>query len=101
MKWSHGLAARLSAAGVLLGMLVLYPCAFASAMVLPGFASGDVVFVDDDGDRENLFERTSFQCGVGQADAAPDKESWITVNSDSLDATNAKAALVFGHAFAV
>ncbi len=66
----------------------------------PGYSSGtSIVWID--GDREEIFARTSYQCPSGPADAAPDKETWITVNSATLDATNAKAALVFGHAYAV
>ncbi len=64
----------------------------------PGYSSGNTVFWIE-GDREEIFTRSSFNCPAN-AGAAPDEDQWITVDSATLNATNAKAAIVFGHAFA-
>ena len=74
--------------------------AFSVSSVEAQFDSGGTIFWIE-GDRENIFSRqSSFNCPAGPADVAPDENTWITVDSATLNATNAKAAIVFGHAFA-
>ena len=66
----------------------------------PGFGSGTTIFWIE-GSRQEVFTRqSSYNCPSGPADTAPDEDTWILVNSATLDATNAKAAIVFGHTFA-
>jgi hypothetical protein len=61
------------------------------------FITGSKVFWID-GDREEVFSRLSLS-GCPAA-AAPDAATWITVDSATLNGTNAKAAVLFAHAFA-
>ena len=87
-------AARIDLGVIILSLLILISPGSAWAQ----FNSGNVIFFDDDGTREELFNRlSSTAC---PASAAPDEDTWITINSATLDATNAKAAIVFGHAIA-
>ncbi len=73
---------------------------FSVSSVEAQFDSGSKIFWIE-GDREEIFSRaSSFNCPAGPADVAPDENTWITVDSATLNATNAKAAIVFGHAFA-
>jgi hypothetical protein len=73
---------------------------FSVSSVEAQFDSGSTIFWTE-GDREDIFLRASSDnCPAGPADVAPDKNTWITVDSATLNATNAKAAIVFGHAFA-
>src|SRR3972149_3860115 len=80
------------AAFVLLAWILMDP-----VRVAAGFIEGSKVFWIE-GDREEIFNRVS-TAGC-PASAATDKNTWITVNSATLNGTNAKAAIVFGHAFA-
>ena len=74
--------------------------AFSVSSVVAQFDSGGTVFWIE-GDREDIFLRASSDnCPAGPADVAPDENTWITVDSATLNATNTKAAMVFGHAFA-
>jgi len=76
--------------------------AFSVSSVVAQFDSGGRIFWVE-GDREDIFFRASaLNCirDRGPADVAPDENTWITVDSATLNATNAKAAIVFGHAFA-
>lgn len=69
-------------------------------MLPPGFDRGGTI-VWAEGDRQDVFVRSSSaQCPVGPADAAPDKDTWFTVDIPLLDRTKAKAAIIFGHAWA-
>ena len=73
-----------------------------SARAVPaGYSSGNII-VWAEGDREEIFTRTTsvFACPSGSASAAPDEDTWLTVDSPTLEGTNAKAAIIFGHAFA-
>jgi hypothetical protein len=63
----------------------------------PGYSSGSMVFWIE-GNREEIFARISPT--ICNASFAPDDDTWITVDSATLNATNAKAAIVFGHAYA-
>jgi hypothetical protein len=66
----------------------------------PGFDRGGPI-VWAEGERQDVFERSSSNaCPGGPADAAPDKDTWLTVDIPLLDHTKAKAAIVFGHAWA-
>lgn len=86
---------RMLSAGIFVG--ILGGAGLGNAGELPpGFDSGGRI-VWAEGDREELFVRFQEEC---PAQAAPDAESWITVDSPTLDNTRAKAAMVFGHAFA-
>jgi hypothetical protein len=72
----------------------------AAGELAPGFdRGGTIVWVE--GDRPDVFERSSEnRCPSGPADAAADPDMWLTVDIPLLDHTKAKAAIVFGHAFA-
>ncbi len=72
---------------------------FSVSSVEAQFDSGGTVFWIE-GDREDIFLRASSNCPADPAEVAPDENTWITVDSATLNATNAKAAIVFGHAFA-
>jgi hypothetical protein len=81
--------------GILVGVLGDVGVGHAGGLP-PGFdAGGRIVWAT--GDREEIFTRFDEGC---PAQAAPDADTWITVDSPTLDATRAKAAIVFGHGFA-
>ena len=92
---------RLGATAML--FLFIFTASLTQAQTVPlGFESGDIIFYDDDGEREEIFTRITsvFACPTGSASAAPDEDTWLTVDSPTLEGTNAKAAIIFGHAFA-
>jgi hypothetical protein len=66
----------------------------------PGFdRGGKIVWVE--GDRQDIFVRSSnYLCPDGPADPAPDKDIWLSVDLQLLEHTKAKAAIIFGHAWA-
>lgn len=66
----------------------------------PGYDSGTNI-VWTVGDREMILSETSaFNCPDGRASAAPRKDTWFSVDVPTLNSTNAKAAIIIGHAFA-
>jgi hypothetical protein len=100
MKVKHSLLA-LSMISFLGAGLLAWPVAgttqVALAQIPPGFDAGNgIVWIE--GDREEIFNRVS--ASTCPASPAPDEDTWLTVDSATLNATNARAAIVYGHAFA-
>ena len=89
-------------------LIVLFSLALVWALIAPSHAGPLPTGYDlgkktiwTEGDRTDVFLKISdYTCPAGSADAAPDKDMWIPVDIPILDGTKARAAIIFGHAFA-